>query len=92
MPDDLRPYVSADIVDGKSLAESIQKKVAEGVSEITSTGVRPHLAVVIAGDDQASHVYVRNKERACQKCGIESTKIEMPASSNPMKLSKWLKV
>lgn len=82
MPDDFRPFVSADVVDGKSLAESIQKKVAEGVTEITSRGVNPHLAVVIAGDDQASHVYVRNKERACQKCGITSTKIEMPASSS----------
>ena len=82
MPDDFRPFVSADVVDGKSLAESIQKKVAEGVTEITSRGVNPHLAVVIAGDDQASHVYVRNKERACKKCGITSTKIEMPASSS----------
>ena len=49
MPDDSPPCVGADIVDGKSLAESIQKKVAEDVSEITSRGVKTHLAVVIAG-------------------------------------------
>lgn len=82
MLDDLRPCVGAEIVDGKSLAMSIQREVAEGVTEFTSRGVKPHLAVVIAGDDQASHVYVRNKERACQKCGIMSTKIEMPTTAN----------
>ena len=82
MLDDLRPCVGAEIVDGKSLAMSIQREVAEGVTEFTSRGFKPHLAVVIAGDDQASHVYVRNKERACQKCGIMSTKIEMPATAN----------
>ena len=82
MLDDLRPCVGAEIVDGKSLAMSIQREVAEGVTEFTSRGFKPHLAVVIAGDDQASHVYVRNKERACQKCGIMSTKIEMPTTAN----------
>ena len=82
MLDDLRPCVGAEIVDGKSLAMSIQSEVAEGVTEFTSRGFKPHLAVVIAGDDQASHVYVRNKERACQKCGIMSTKIEMPTTAN----------
>ena len=82
MLDDLRPCVGAEIVDGKSLAMSIQREVAEGVTEFTSRGFKPHLAVVIAGAAQASHVYVRNKERACQKWGIISTKIEMPATAN----------
>jgi len=78
--------VSARIVDGKSLSLEIQQEVAEGVAALNVRGVQPHLAVVIAGDDSASHVYVRNKERACQRCGILSTKIELPASSNLMEI------
>jgi len=78
--------VSARIVDGKSLSLEIQQEVAEGVAALNVRGVQPHLAVVIAGDDSASHVYIRNKERACQRCGILSTKIELPASSNLMEI------
>ena len=86
MLDYLRPCVSARIVDGKSLSLEIQQEVAEGVAALNVRGVQPHLAVVIAGNDSASHVYVRNKERACQRCGILSTKIELPASSNLMEI------
>tara|TARA_B110000263_G_scaffold242347_1_gene247726 strand:- start:9556 stop:10410 length:855 start_codon:yes stop_codon:yes gene_type:complete len=78
--------VSARIVDGKSLSLEIQQEVAEGVAALNVRGVQPHLAVVIAGDDPASHVYVRNKERACQRCGIMSTRIELPASSDLMEI------
>jgi methylenetetrahydrofolate dehydrogenase (NADP+)/methenyltetrahydrofolate cyclohydrolase len=86
MLDYLRPCVSARIVDGKSLSLEIQQEVAEGVAALNVRGVQPHLAVVIAGDDSASHVYIRNKERACKRCGILSTKIELPASSNLMEI------
>jgi methylenetetrahydrofolate dehydrogenase (NADP+)/methenyltetrahydrofolate cyclohydrolase len=74
--------MSAQIVDGKSLSLDIQREVAEGVSSLNERGVAPRLAVVIAGDDPASHVYVRNKERACERCGILSTRIDMPSTSN----------
>ena len=89
MPRDLRPYVSAQIVDGKSLSLDIQQEVSEGVAALNERGIEPHLAVVIAGDDPASHIYVRNKERACQRCGILSTRIDMPANSE---LNKILEV
>jgi len=82
MPSDLRPYVGAHIVDGKSLSLDIQREVAEGVSALNERGVEVRLAVVIAGDNPASHVYVRNKERACERCGILSTRIDMPSTSN----------
>ena len=81
MPSDLRPNVGAHIVDGKSLGLDIQHEVANEVSVLKKRGVEPKLAVVIAGDDPASHVYVRNKERACDRCGILSTRIDMPATS-----------
>jgi len=73
--------VGAHIVDGKSLSLDIQREVAIEVSALKERGVEPQLAVVIAGDDPASHVYVRNKERACERCGILSTRVDMPATS-----------
>ena len=81
MPSDLRPNVGAHIVDGKSLSLDIQHEVANEVSALKERGIEPRLAVVIAGDDPASHVYVRNKERACERCGILSTRIDMRANS-----------
>ena len=74
--------MGARIVDGKSLSLAIQHEVAEGVAELGERGIQPHLAVVIAGDDPASHVYVRNKELACKRCGILSTRINLPTSSD----------
>ena len=81
MYSDLRPDVGAHIVDGKSLSLDIQRDVANEVSELKERGVEPHLAVVIAGDDPASQVYVRNKERACERCGIQSTRVDLPTTS-----------
>lgn len=81
MLDDFRTCVGAQIVDGKALSLNIQKEVTKGVTELKEIGVEPRLAVVIVGDDPASHVYVRNKEKACERCGILSTRVDLPASS-----------
>lgn len=71
----------AVIIDGKALALKIRTEVAAEVSEIVSkTGRRPKLCVIIAGDNQASKVYVRNKKKACEDCGIESETIELDGS------------
>ena len=70
MPSYVRVNVSARIVDGKALGIKIQEEVFERVSSLKGQGVVPHLAVVIAGDDPASHVYVRNKERACERLSL----------------------
>ena len=82
MPGCVRVDVSAQVIDGKDLGKKIQEEVSKSVSLLKDRGVVPHLAVVIAGEDPASHVYVRNKERACDRCGIISTRIDMPGSSN----------
>ena len=73
--------MSAVIVDGKALALSLEEGLRERVSALEENGVIPHLAVVIAGDDPASHVYVRNKQRSCERCGILSTRIDLPSSA-----------
>jgi len=70
--------VSAVILDGKALGLRIEEHLAERVAALKNSGIEPHLAVVLAGDDPASHVYVRNKQRACERCGIKSTRIDLP--------------
>jgi methylenetetrahydrofolate dehydrogenase (NADP+)/methenyltetrahydrofolate cyclohydrolase len=73
--------VSARILDGKSIAEAICEETTEQVAEfIDQYGVVPALAAVLVGDDPASNIYVRNKQRACQRVGIESQLRRLPAN------------
>lgn len=68
--------MSARVLDGKALAASIRAAVKE---RIAAARVRPGLAVILAGDDPASRVYVRNKTRACEEAGVHSLQIDYPA-------------
>jgi len=70
----------ARIIDGKSLAASIRHSVAADVTGLAAQGRRPGLAVVLAGDDPASRVYVRNKVKACEEIGVRSELHEYPAT------------
>ena len=63
----------AQILDGKALAKKIQSNLQQKVAELApKVGRSPGLAVLMVGDNPASAVYVRNKERACQRVGINS--------------------
>ena len=73
--------MSAVIIDGKALGLSIEEDLSKRVSALRERGVTPNLAVVIAGEDPASHIYVRNKQRACERCGILSTRIDLPSTA-----------
>lgn len=71
--------MSAKILDGKKLAAEIQQELAEEVAEFVDGGnAVPKLAAVLVGDDPASEVYVRNKQRACQRVAIESELHRLP--------------
>ena len=70
--------MAAKIIDGKSLAAQVRAGVKEQVAGLAGRGIRPGLAVVLAGEDPASHVYVRNKVRACEETGIRSERHEFP--------------
>jgi methylenetetrahydrofolate dehydrogenase (NADP+) / methenyltetrahydrofolate cyclohydrolase len=69
--------MTAQLLDGKTLAASIRASVRE---RIRKSGLRPGLAVILAGDDPASKIYVRNKARACEEAGVRSQQIDYPAS------------
>lgn len=73
--------MTARILDGKRIAAEILDRAARRIAERTSAGLAPPgLAVVLIGDDPASHVYVRNKRRACQKAGVRAFDHDLPDS------------
>ena len=68
----------ANILDGKAISASIREDIAKEVEILKGKGVTPGLAVILV--DQASHTYVRNKEKACEQLGMYSELIKLPAS------------
>ncbi len=75
--------MSAKLIDGKAIAALVRKKVAQGVKERINKGMRaPGLAVILVGEDPASHVYVRNKTNACEEIGFVSRSYKLdPAAT-----------
>lgn len=64
--------MAAERINGKAIAEEIKKEAAAEAAALKAQGIAPCLAVVLAGDDGASKIYVRNKEKACEAVGIRS--------------------
>ena len=79
--------MTAQRLDGKAISKQIQAETKIKVADFVSqSGHAPVLAAVLVGDDPASQVYVRNKERACKRVGIESRLIRMSADSSTQDL------
>ncbi|UUO07321.1 bifunctional methylenetetrahydrofolate dehydrogenase/methenyltetrahydrofolate cyclohydrolase FolD [Blastopirellula sp. J2-11] len=71
--------MAAKILDGKAIAQQIEVEIHERTAAFQAkTGRQPGLAAVLVGDDPASQVYVRNKERACARVGIQSHMHRLP--------------
>ena len=68
----------AKILDGKAVAAEIRAELKVRAGALRADGVVPCLAVLLAGDDPASKIYVRNKKRACEEIGIESRELLFP--------------
>lgn len=64
--------MTAQIIDGVALSKQLRADVAERTLQLKSKGITPGLAVILVGEDPASQVYVRNKIKACEDCGIKS--------------------
>ena len=79
--------MAARIIDGKSIAQDVRTEVRKAIDGMVGRGLRrPGLAVVMVGDNPASQVYVRNKRRACEDCGIVSVAHDLPQSTSEMEL------
>ncbi len=77
----------ATIIDGKAVAREVRKEVKVEIEGLKRRWeMTPGLAVVLAGDDPSSHIYVRNKEKACQEVGIRSYQHFLPASVSEKEL------
>jgi methylenetetrahydrofolate dehydrogenase (NADP+) / methenyltetrahydrofolate cyclohydrolase len=73
----------ANVIDGKAVAASVIEKVKSASSALEKVaGVKPGLAVVIVGDDPASHVYVSSKSRMAKECGFKSVQHTLPAETS----------
>ncbi len=78
--------MKAKLIDGKAVSASLRESMKAEVEELAEQGITPGLAVVLVGDDPASQVYVRNKEKGCEELGIYSEKYELPASTTQREL------
>ncbi len=71
----------ATLIDGKLVSALWMDKLTERANALKERGVEPHLAVVLVGEDEASKIYVRNKEKGCTQIGVRSTVIRLPADT-----------
>ena len=76
----------AQLIDGTALSRSLRADVAKRAAQLRGRGTQPCLAVLLVGDDPASHVYVRNKVKACEDCGVRSTLERLPATLSQSEL------
>jgi methylenetetrahydrofolate dehydrogenase (NADP+)/methenyltetrahydrofolate cyclohydrolase len=79
--------MTAQIIDGKQIAADVRRQVAKNIQDRLKEDKRaPCLAVVIVGNDPASHVYVRNKKNACIEVGIHSLSYDLPLDTSQQNL------
>lgn len=79
--------MTAQIIDGKAIADEIKEHLKERVEQRKAMGLRvPGLAVIKVGNDPASEVYVRNKRNACEQVGLKSVAHDLPADTRQEKL------
>ncbi|MEN6571739.1 MAG: bifunctional methylenetetrahydrofolate dehydrogenase/methenyltetrahydrofolate cyclohydrolase FolD [Anaerolineaceae bacterium] len=81
--------MTAKVIDGKAIADQIRAEVAAAVTERLNSGkTKPGLATVLVGENPASQVYVRSKQKACAEVGIESFGYNLPADIKQADLEK----
>ncbi|WP_145033874.1 bifunctional methylenetetrahydrofolate dehydrogenase/methenyltetrahydrofolate cyclohydrolase FolD [Caulifigura coniformis] len=79
--------MAARIIDGKAVSQKLRTELADEVAAFKQqTGVIPHLAVVLVGDDPASAVYVRSKSKGCEQAGMAGSQMTLPADTSQAQL------
>jgi len=76
----------AQLIDGKLVSKKEREAISEKVNLLKEKGINPTLAVILVGNDPASAVYVRNKQRACIETGITPIQITLPESTSEEEL------
>ena len=83
-------FMSAQIIDGKAIAQSVREDVAKKVSELKSKGINPCLAVILVGENPASVSYVTGKQKALQEAGMVDRSVHLPESTSEEELLKLI--
>jgi methylenetetrahydrofolate dehydrogenase (NADP+) / methenyltetrahydrofolate cyclohydrolase len=79
--------VAARLIDGKALALQVRERLAtESAAVLAKTGMRPGLATILVGDDPASHLYVKSKQKACDAAGIYIDDHKLPTNTTQAEL------
>ena len=79
--------MAARLIDGKTLAQQVRERLAKESAELLGrTGIKPGLATILVGDDPASHLYVKNKQKASEAAGIYIDDHKLPASTTQAEL------
>ena len=79
--------MAARLIDGKALALQVRERLAtESAAVLAKTGMKPGLATILVGDDPASHLYVKSKQKACDLAGIYIDDHKLPASTTQAEL------
>lgn len=84
--------MAAKIIDGKAVSLRIKEEMKERCEQLKKEGINPGLAVIIVGDDPASRVYVNNKKKACEFCGIYSEEYALEAETSQEELLELIEV
>jgi methylenetetrahydrofolate dehydrogenase (NADP+) / methenyltetrahydrofolate cyclohydrolase len=85
------PTVTATIIDGKAISQSVRAEVAHEVAELTArTGKRPGLATILVGEDPASAIYIANKRKACAEAGIVDLHQHLPADTTQARVAELI--
>jgi len=83
--------MSAQLLDGKLMSDELRARIAERVAALKAKGVTPGLAVILVGEDPASQIYVRNKEKGCEQVGMHSVAIRLPAETTQEELENHIR-
>lgn len=83
--------MSAQLLDGKAISEELRVQIAQQVAALQAKGITPGLAVILVGDDPASQIYVRNKEKGCEQVGMHSVTIRIPAETTQAALEEQIR-
>ena len=78
------------LIDGKTISAAVKERAANEVAKLKEQGIEVCLAVILVGDDPASQVYVGNKKKACEACGMRSLEYRLPADTKQEDLMKLI--
>ncbi len=83
--------MAAKLIDGKVLSAAVKERLRLQTEELKAAGVTPGLAVILVGEDPASQIYVRNKEKACEQVGIRSVVLRLNENTSQQVLEEHIR-